>query len=201
MTIFKKIVFLLAALAISQYSSKIIAQELTIKKAPKQISFEAGYRNVFVIMDKSATPYNNDASNGYGFLFDYGWKLSGLDGKKPGVYLTVPMGYSVLFPDNSSSKKMSMLNYGWSLRHELSKNPNIVPFIGYGLFLNNFKTEGTLGSIMGHQTQFEGGLNFNTPTRLKYFAKIQCSYTSYPKMGATEKIHLMYADMRVGVRF
>ncbi len=183
-------------------ATSIYAQITPIKKAPKQISFEIGYRNVFTLMDRSSvSPFVNNASNGYGFLLDYGWKLSGLDGKKPGVFLTVPMGYTILYPDNATDSRISMLNYGWSLRHELSLNPKIVPFVGYGLFLNNLKVNGTPGSVNGHQTQFEFGTNFNTSSRLKYFAKVQLSYTSYPKIGVKERIHFMFADLRLGFRF
>ncbi|HLP06329.1 MAG TPA: hypothetical protein VK152_12965 [Paludibacter sp.] len=165
-------------------------------KVPKQLSFEAGYRNSFY----RHTGLNNPASNGYGWLLDYGWKLSGLNGKRPGVYLTVPIGYSVLYPDNALAQKISMLNYGWAVRHELSTNEKIVPFVGYGLFLNRLYLNGTPGSVTGHQTQFEGGLNFKTSTRLIYFVKLNCSYSSYPKLGDSKSLHFMYADLRAGVR-
>lgn len=171
-------------------------------KVPKQISFEAGYRYVFPVIDRSSvTPYVNSTSNGYGFLFDYGWKLSGLNGKRPAIYLTVPIGYSIMLPDNSISKRISMLNYGWTIRHEFSVNKPITPFAGYGLLLNTLKIDGTLGGVMGHQTQFEGGVNINTKSRLKYFAKLQYSYNSFPKLGAKERIHFQYVDLRFGVRF
>ena len=187
------------------FSSNIILGQSEAKpKVPKQISFEAGYRNVFTVIDNSpliTNPFNNKASNGYGFLFDYAWQLSGLNGKKAAAFITVPIGYTVMMPDDASSKRITMLNYGWTVRHELAKSGRLVPFVGYGLLLNTLKIDGTLGSVMGHQTQFEGGVNLNTSTRLKYFAKVQCSYTSYPKFGAKERIHFMYADLRVGVRF
>ena len=187
---------------LSFQSVSISAQEISIAKVPKQYSLEFGYRNVFTVMDKSAVnPFNNQATNGYGFLFDYAWQLSGLDGKRAAAFITVPIGYTVMMPDNSLSKRISMLNYGWTVRHDLAVNRKIVPFVGYGLLLNTLKIDGTDGSVMGHQTQFEGGVNLNTSTRLKYFAKLQCSYTSYPKFDAKQRIHLMYADLRVGVRF
>lgn len=170
-------------------------------KVPKQISFELGYRYVFPVIDRSASPFVNSASNGFGFLFDYAWKLSGLNGKKPAIYLSVPIGYTVMLPDNGVSKRISMLNYGWTIRHELSVHKPITPFVGYGLLLNTLKKAGTDGGVMGHQTQFEGGVNFNTHTRLKYFAKVQYSYTSYPKLGDAKRIHFQYVDLRIGARF
>lgn len=182
--------------------ANLTAQEISIAKVPKQLSMEFGYRNVFTVLDKSTlNTFSNEASHGYGFLFDYAWQLSGLNGKRAAAFITVPIGYTIMMPDNDLNKRITMLNYGWTVRHELGVNRKIIPFLGYGLLLNTLKIDGTLGSVMGHQTQFEGGLNFNTATRLKYFAKLQCSYTSYPKMGAKERIHFMYADLRVGVRF
>lgn len=182
------------------YSNNLTAQETFISKVPKQISFEAGYRNVFTVIDEIGS-YTNKASNGFGVLFDYAWQLSGLDGKKPAIFLSVPIGYTILFADDSSLKRNSMINYGWTVRHELSTNPKIVPFVGYGLFLNRLSMGAKDGEIIGHQTQFEGGVNLNTSSRLKYFAKLQCSYTSFPRLENPKSIHYMFADLRVGVRF
>ena len=69
------------------------------------------------------------------------------------------------------------------------------------LLLNNMRITDVEGSLFGHQTQFDLGVNFNTSTRLKYFAKIEYSYTSYPRFNEPERIRLHYADLRVGVRF
>ena len=197
----KKYFFLsIITFTFSVHSSFLFAQSTTISKVPHQISIETGYSNLFYVVDKSGS-YTNKASNGFGVLFDYGWQLGGLDGKKPAIFLTVPIGFTTLFPDNNSSKRISMMNYGWTVRHELSTNPKIVPFVGYGLFLNRLSMSGTDGEVIGHQTQFEGGVNFNMAKRLKYFAKLQCSYASYPKLGDGKSIHFMFADLRVGIRF
>lgn len=199
----KKNFFLLILIFIFSFNvTNLLAQkDSTFYKVPKQISFEMGYRNVFSLIDRSASPFVNSASNGYGFLLDYAWKLSGLNGRKPGIYLSVPIGYSVMLADNNLSKNVNMLNYGWTIRHELSVNKPLTPFVGYGLLLNTLKIDGTDGGVMGHQTQFEFGANLNTKTRLKYFAKLQYSYTSYPKLGDSKRIHFQYLDLRVGVRF
>ena len=184
------------------YKTDSLHKYINIPKVPKQYSLEFGYRNLFSVIDNAIiSPYTNSATHGYGFLYDYAWQLSGLNKKRPAVFLSVPMGYTVIMPDNSTSKRISMLNYGWTTRHELAVNKPIIPYVSYGLFLNTLKIDGTPGGVMGHQTQFEGGLNFNTKTRLKYFAKVQYSYTSFPKLGVRERIHLQYADVRVGVRF
>lgn len=183
------------------YKTDSLHKYINIPKVPKQYSLEFGYRNLFSVIDNSVSPFVNSASHGYGFLFDYAWQLGGLNKKRPAIFLSVPMGYTVLMPDNSTSKRVSMLNYGWTTRHELAVNKPVIPYVSYGLLLNTLKIDGTPGGLMGHQTQFEGGLNFNTKSRLKYFAKVQYSYTSYQKLGARERIHLQFADVRVGVRF
>jgi len=174
------------------------AQEKSVFKIPKQYSFEIGYRNVFA---QSNMLENNQATNGYGMMFDYAWQLSGFDGKKAKSFITVPLGYTIMMPDNSTSKSLHMLNYGWTVRHELSTNRKIVPFLGYGLLLNNMRVTDTEGSLFGHQTQFEVGTNFNTSNRLKYFAKLEYSYTSYPRFKEPERIRMHFVDLRVGVRF
>lgn len=184
------------------YKADSLHKYINIPKVPKQYSLEFGYRNLFSVIDNSTvSPYVNSATHGYGFLFDYAWQLSGLNKKRPAVFLTVPIGYSVLYADNNASQRISLLNYGWTTRHELAVDKPVVPFVGYGLLLNTLKIKGTPGGVMGHQTQFEGGVNFNTKAKLKYFVKIQYSYASFPKLGVRERIHLQFADLRVGVRF
>ncbi len=111
------------------------------------------------------------------------------------------MGYTILLPDNNLWKRATMLNFGWSTRHDLTKNKQLTLFVGYGLFLNALKIKDLEGGVMGHQTQFDLGLNFNTTTKLKYFAKIQYSYTSYPKPEHDKRLHYQYVDVRVGARF
>lgn len=182
------------------YKTDSLHKYINIPKVPKQYSLEFGYRNLFSVIDHSNS-YSNSATHGYGFLFDYAWQLSGLNKKRPAVYLSVPMGYAVIFADDNASKRISLFSYGWTTRHEFGVNKSVTPFVGYGLLLNTLKIKGTSGGVMGHQTQFEGGFNFKTNYKLKYFAKIQYSYTSFPKLGAKERIHFQFADLRVGVRF
>lgn len=191
----KKIIAL-ALILLFTINIDVAAQQQLLKKAPKQYSFEFGYRNLFA---HSNITMNN--THGYGALFDYAWQLSGFDRTKNASYISVPMGYTILLPDDELSKRISMLNYGWTVRHELMRNKKIIPFVGYGLLLNNLRVDEREGSVFGHQTQFDLGLNFNTDTRLIYFAKIQYSYTSYPRFDEPERIRMHYADLRVGVRF
>ncbi|MDD3320759.1 MAG: hypothetical protein PHS59_04875 [Paludibacter sp.] len=183
------------------YKTDSLHKYINIPKVPKQYSFELGYRNIFSVIDNANALMGNSATHGYGFLFDYAWQLSGLNKKRPAVYLSVPMGYTVVFADNNLSKNISLLNYGWTVRHELAENKSSVPFLGYGLLLNTLKVNGTPGGVMGHQTQFEFGYNFNAKSKVKYIAKIQYSYASFPKLGVKERLHFQFADLRVGVRF
>ncbi|MDD3079251.1 MAG: hypothetical protein PHH37_09135 [Paludibacter sp.] len=177
------------------------AQKDIIYKVPHQISLETGYRYVLPVIDHSNVLGGNSATNGYGIMLDYGWKVSGLSDKKANVYLTVPLGYTVMLPDNAVSKRLSMFNYGWTVRHEIGKGRKFTPFAGYGLLLNTLKVDGTEGGVMGHQTRFEFGTNMNTTGKLKYFAKVQYSYTSYPKLGDSKRVHFQYIDIRMGLRF
>lgn len=208
----KKIIFLSIILACCfiQPATTFAQKDSIHFRIPHQISVEFGYRysfyqNTYLGNDGSYTTISgmmNHATSGVGILADYGWQLSGFDGKRPAIYLTIPMGYSILLPDDPSSKRIGMLNYGWTIRHELTtKDKKIIPFVGYGLFLSNMSVDGVAGSVSGHHTQFEGGLNFKTSTKLNYFAKIQVSYSSYPKLDYNKKLHFMYADLRFGVRF
>ena len=112
-------------------------------RIPHQISVEFGYRYSFYQHTYLGTDGNyttdaalmNRATSGVGILADYGWQLGGLDGKKPALYLTIPMGYTFLLPDDPTSKRIGMLNYGWTIRHDLAtKDKKIIPFVGYGLF-------------------------------------------------------------------
>lgn len=178
--------------------SIVTAQQATVtfKKVPKEYSLEGGYRTVF-----NQSNISNKASHGYGFLFDYAWQLSGFDGTKAKSFISVPMGYTILLPDNPLQQRTSMLNYGWTVRHELKKQARWMPFVGYGLFLNTLRLQETEGGVFGHQTQFEFGYNYRTASRWQYFAKIQYSYTSYPQLNEPERIRYHYADLRLGVRF
>lgn len=191
-----KLNIFLLAFALIVFDLGLNAQENKLLKAPKQYSFEVGYRNLF-----SQSKFTNQSTHGYGMLFDYAWQLSGFDGTKNKSFISVPLGYTVLMPDDTFSKSVHMLNYGWTVRHELGRNKPVIPFIGYGLLLNNMRITDTEGSLFGHQTQFDFGLNFKTNSRISYYTKIEYSYTSYPQFNEPERIRLHYFDLRIGARF
>jgi len=185
-----------------QAKTDSLETKINIHKVPKQYSFEFGYRNVFSVIDHAPVgAYTNSARHGYGFLFDYAWQLSGLNKKRPAVFISVPLGYTVVMADDAASKNISFLSYGWTVRHELARNKKVTPFVGYGLLLNTLKIQDTPGGVMGHQTQFDLGMNIKSKWKLRYFAKIEYSYASFPKLGVKERMHFQFADLRVGVRF
>jgi len=203
--------FIIILLAVSPVFLFAQKDSVVIKRIPHQISVEFGYRNSFykntylttagTYFDAANPQTLNSATHGVGVLVDYAWQLSGFNNKKTAIYLSIPMGYTIMLPDNKDSKRISMLNYGWTIRHNLATlDKKLIPFVGYGLFLNNMSVEGIAGSVSGHQTQFEGGLNFSKAAKLQYFVKLQASYSSYPKLGYAKSLHFMYADLRFGVR-
>lgn len=171
-------------------------QESRLVKVPKQYSFETGYRNLFLVKN-----LDTDVKHGYGFLFDYAWQLSGLDGSKAASYITVPLGYTTMISASDTSGGLSMLCYGWTVRHHLAKSKKWTPYLGYGLLLNRIRESDREGSVMGHQTQFEFGYNLKTARRLQYVFKVQYSYSSYPRFDEKEKIKAHFFDIRAGIRF
>lgn len=191
----KKLLFLVSIITICSYLSASAQQHILVK-VPKQISIETGYRNLF-----SSKRLDTDVTHGYGILFDYAWQLSGLDGSRAAAYISVPLGYTSMMPTNDTASGLSMLCYGWTVRHNLNHGKKYTPYFSYGLLLNQMRIANRIGSIMGHQTQFEFGVNYSTIKRLKYFAKVQYSYTSFPQLNQEKRIVMNFADIRIGVRF
>jgi hypothetical protein len=165
------------------------------ERVPKQKSIELGYR--YVIYDN----FQNTALHGVSLMFDYGWQVSGLN-KKKAVFITIPVGYAyTLAKDRMNEVDVRILSYGWTIRHELAKNKNAVPFIGYGLLMNQLAFNGTDGSVMGHQTRFEFGYNFRNLKKLKYFVKAEYSFSSFAKLGDKRRNYIHSMDIKTGIRF
>jgi len=164
-----------------------------MEKVPKQYTIEAGYIYTF------DNGFENSGSNGGHFLLDYAWQLSGFH-KKKAAYITVPLGYSWLM-GQGNEKDLRILSYGWTVRHELARDKDFIPFIGYGLLLNQLRQEGTDGSIFGHQTQFEFGFNYNKPERVKPFVKLEYSLIRFPQFGSDKSYRMNHVALKFGVRF
>lgn len=167
-----------------------------MKKVPKQKSFELGMRYI------TSSTFDEKPNYGTTLLFDYAWQLSGFTETKKNAYISVPLGYTYLMNENdTASKNTRILSYGWTVRHELAKNKKIIPFLGYGLLLNQLKLDGVEGAVMGHQTRFDFGLDFITDSKIRYFAKIEYSYTRYPRLGDKKNNTIMAAEIKLGIRF
>jgi len=177
---------------LSFLSTELYAQELL--KAPKQYSVELGYR---YLLKNDLVP--NGATSGYTLLLDYGWQLSGYTaGKKP-VYLTVPLAYTY-FPGQNGTTGMRMLSYGWTVRHMLTRDKNINPFLGYALLLNQLSVNGTEGQLFGHQTRFEFGANFRGAEKLKPFLKVEYSMSRHPQLDDPESYWFHAVELKAGLR-
>lgn len=107
--------------------------------------------------------------NGETFMFDYAWRLIGFE-KKIGAYISVLLGYTIL-KGIGGDPKVSILSYGWTFRHNLARDRKWIPFIGYGLLLNNLREDGLDGSIYGHQTRFEFDLDRIGKKNNRWFIK------------------------------
>jgi len=185
---------ILVLLFVFVFSFALSAQVHEKDAVPKQYSFELGYRYI------ASNNFDNQTNFGVTYMFDYAWQLSGFT-KKSASYISVPLGYTMLYPAGENDKKMSVLSYGWTVRHELSKDRKVIPFFGYSLLLNQLRIKETDGTIFGHQTKFDGGININTSGRLKYFTKIEYSFTRYPSLNKDKSNTIHAFELKCGVRF
>ena len=174
------------------HGTGVSGQELL--KAPKQYSLELGYR---YSISNDLLP--SGGQHGYGFMLDYAWQLSGFTPAKRPVYLSVPLGYTIV-PGSGSNPDQRMLSYGWTVRHMLNRDKTIQPFMGYALLLNQYKESGREGSLFGHQTRFALGMNYKTSSILSPFAKIEYSMARHPQLDVAESSWLHFVELKVGVR-
>lgn len=161
---------------------------------PKEYSLELGYRYI------SSSKFENQASMGTTILLDYAWQLSGFN-RKNASYISVPLGYTILRPDTEGDSKMSILSYGWTVRHELGREKKVIPFFGYSLLFNQLRQQDVDGSIFGHQTKFDLGINLNNTGKVRYFTKFEYSYTRYPRWGHDKSYTMHTWELKVGARF
>ncbi len=175
------------------FNPLLVAQDTIMEKSPKQITIEAGYRR-----DVSSN-FVNKADNGFNLAAEFAWKVSGFH-KKSAVYLGVPLGYTYSFANSDNDQNSSTLFYGWTVRHEFGRNKKITPFAGYGLLLNQLRIEGTEGSVFGHQTRFEFGVNKHLKKKTYLFAKIEYSFARFPSLGSSTSNSIHFVALKVGVR-
>lgn len=170
----------------------VAAQEEALRKVPKQYSLDMGYRSL------TKNTFVNAANMGPSFMFDYAWQLSGLDGSRA-AFITVPLGYSMFIEQGKDA--LNVLSYGWTVRHELVKKKKWVPFLGYGLLLNQVRQEGVDGSVFGHQTQFDFGYNYYGSYPWVPYIRVNYSLTRLPRFGDTGSGRINGVELKVGVRF
>lgn len=164
-----------------------------MEKSPKQFSFTAGYRR-----DLSSN-FTNKTSTGYNLEAEVAWKVSGFF-KKSAVYFGVPLGYTYSVADTENDLNSYTLFYGWIVRHEIGRDKKTIPFLGYGLLLNQLRIDNTDGSVFGHQTRFEFGLNRQLKKKLFIFAKLEYSYARFPSLGTSTSNKSQFIALKLGVR-
>lgn len=184
----RRIAFIISLLFISI----VVVNAQVINKAPKHISVEAGYRYL------PSTTF--DIKNqGMTLLVDYAWQLSGFDGKKAPAYISVPLGYTYLFGGKGTDNGR-ILSYGWTVRHDLKATGKVIPFLGYGLLLNQLRIGSIEGSVFGHQTCMSVGCQFKTGKKTDIYTKLEYSYSRYPKLGEKKSNSIQAVELKVGVR-
>lgn len=167
------------------------AQE--IEKAPKIKTFELGYRYNY------AVTYSNFPKNGISMVFDYGWQLSGFH-KKAAAFISVPFGYT-FFTASGSEKKSSLIFYGWTVRHNLTRDKKYIPYFGYHLLLNQLKFKGISGRDIGHETRFEFGYNILLKEKKQLVVKIEYGMIFIPSFNQTKSESMKYFGVKTGYRF
>lgn len=137
------------------------------------------------------------AGTGFGIMIEYGWQVSGFKGKKHRSYISIPLGYSYIV-DNKNRETSKQLNYGWAVTHEISKDTNFIPFIGYGLLLNQYSFNGIKGSIFGHQSRFEFGIKYIVSSRWGFYGKLDYSYLRFPILNESKSTSLHQVEIKFG---
>lgn len=164
-----------------------------LEKAPKQYSLELGYR---YMLSNELVP--GGGTHGYGFLLDYAWQLSGYQPGHNPIYLSVPLGYTMI-PGGDAGPTQRMLHYGWTVRHMIGKPRKIYPFLGYALLLNQVSVSDREGQLFGHQTRFAAGVNFNSDSRVIPYITFEYSMTRHPQFDAPSS-WLHFIELKTGIR-
>jgi hypothetical protein len=100
---------------------------------------------------------------------------------------------------SSQHADVTILAYGWTIRHELRKDKKIIPYLGYSLFLNQLWIKGIEGHVIGHQTKLEVGSNFYKKS-VAYFIKMEFTLGSFPQWGLKTTKNTYSIDLKGGIR-
>jgi hypothetical protein len=173
------------------FSLFVVIPLVAIERVPKQYGLEFGGSYIH----KNAI--SNQAVGGAAVMFDYSWQLSGLDGTRAKSFISVPIGYTYF----SQNPTMGILSYGWTIRHELLKDKLVIPYLGYGLLLNQLSYELDKGKRFGHQTRFDVGAEWLQDKPFHLFTKAEWSMTRFPDRDNEESDWVYRLAFKVGVRF
>lgn len=184
--------FISSVLVLLSCASLTFGQEMD--RVPKQFSFEAGYRYVV------SSEFTNQAPQGFTFIFDYAWQLSGFH-KKKASFITVPIGYTYMPAGSVDDEAVSIISYGWTVRHNLARDKKVIPWMGYALLLNQYREGGIDGKVFGHQTRFSFGADFDHQTRITPYASLEYSMTNFPIWGVKGSTGYDFIEVKLGFRF
>jgi hypothetical protein len=187
-----RIVFLVVVCSMLTFVVK--AQDDQPDRVPKQYSIEFGYCPIF------SSDYEHIGTNGINLGLDYAWQLTGLTGKKKPVFISVPLSYTYFTGSQASDTAISILTYGWTVRHHLTKGKPITPYFGYSLLLSQMKVISVKGADMGHQTKFEFGLNFERKKAIP-FVQLEYSMIRFPQPGIKDSYWIQSLGIKGGFKF
>ena len=186
----KRIIILLLA---STISISLFSQSFNV--VPKVKSFELG-TSLNMHSTYNIKPVGPNAQ------FDMAWQVSGFGGKAK-AYISVPLGYcsySIGGPDSAGNA--SLLYYGWTIRHNLSRDKAWIPFLSYSLLLDQLWLSGFEGHVIGHETRFDYGYDYKpADSKITYLFKIEYSHRTYPALGNKHSNMMDLAAFKLGIRF
>lgn len=194
MKIFKSTIITIFLTLVMTQVSKAQNNIDSTDRVNKYIAFEIGPK-----INLRTSP-DTLAGSGFGIMIDYGWQVSGFNGKKKRSFISVPLGYSYII-DNKNKEMGKLLNYGWAVTHELTKDTNFVPFIGYGLLLNQYTFENIKGSIFGHQSKFEFGINYFVSSKWALYGKLDYSYLRFPIYNESKSRSIHQTEVKFGMKY
>jgi hypothetical protein len=107
----------------------------------------------------------------------------------------------MMMPDTDTSRSARVISYGWTVRHELRPQKGLVPYLGYGLLLNNYAVKGIDGHTFAHQTRFTLGLNHYNTSSIQPYMQVDYSMTYYPELGLKHSTPYHFVEIKLGARF
>jgi hypothetical protein len=162
---------------------------------PKVPSIEAGYR----IMPHTTYPLH---ISGPTVQIDMAWQVKGFI-ERSAAYISVPLGYTLFNSlGNDSTVNGSILHYGFTIRHDLSRKKKWTPFLSYSLLLNQLWIHGATGHVIGHETRFDFGYDYKPGAKkFSIILKIEYSHLTFPALGKKKSDMCEVFALKTGIRF